>query len=219
VRRSRRDGWRPAKAVVVLPDAAHEIDGRDLRVLVAFIEPESELGRAVSAKATVPLRIVPDVAARRWRRLLGASATPSETAVRNWIERELTGRPEPTTIHPAVAGVMRMLRNRKGNLGDTSINHLAGLARLSPSRFGHVFTGSTGIPLRRYLLWLRVQRAALALVSGHSATEAAYIAGFADAAHLSRTFRRMLGCPPREMIRRQKDVQQLLLEERDPANK
>ena len=63
----------------------------------------------------------------------------------------------------------------------------------------HVFTESVGIPLRRYLSWLRVQRAVRLIVAGASATEAAHIAGFADASHLTRTFRRTLGQTPREL--------------------
>jgi transcriptional regulator GlxA family with amidase domain len=63
----------------------------------------------------------------------------------------------------------------------------------------HVFTTSLGIPLRPYLAWLRIQRAAGALVAGASIADAAAGAGFADAAHLSRTFRRMFGVPPSQM--------------------
>jgi transcriptional regulator GlxA family with amidase domain len=53
-----------------------------------------------------------------------------------------------------------------------------------------------GIPLRPYLAWLRVQRAAIDIVCGNSLGEAALAAGFSDAAHMSRTFRRMLGIAP-----------------------
>jgi len=59
-----------------------------------------------------------------------------------------------------------------------------------------------GTPLRPYVRWLRLQHAARELVSGRSVTQAAHVAGFADAAHLTRTFRRMLGATPRVLIRR-----------------
>ena len=78
----------------------------------------------------------------------------------------------------------------------TSLEVLASLVRLSPSRLMHVFTASIGIPLRPYLAWLRVQRAAMAIVNGHSMGEAAHAARFADAAHMTRTFKRMLGVAP-----------------------
>lgn len=80
--------------------------------------------------------------------------------------------------------------------------NLSTIAGLSPSRFAHVFTESMGTPLRPFMRWLRLRRAARELVSGRSATHAAHVAGFADAAHLTRTFRRMLGGTPRILIRR-----------------
>jgi len=67
---------------------------------------------------------------------------------------------------------------------------------LSPGRLMHAFTESIGIPLRPYLAWLRVQRAACAILEGASLTEAAHIAGFSDAPHMYRTFKRRLGITP-----------------------
>jgi AraC-like DNA-binding protein len=102
-------------------------------------------------------------------------------------------------LDPRVWRVLRLLRDQPLDPRFTSLPRLAQVAKLSPSRFMHVFTESTGIPLRRYVLWLRVQRAAAAIASGCAVTEAAYLAGFADAPHLTRTCRRMLGVTPREI--------------------
>jgi len=60
----------------------------------------------------------------------------------------------------------------------------------------HAFTESIGLPLRPYLAWLRLQRAAAGIVSGAPLAQAAVDAGFSDAAHMSRTFRKMLGMAP-----------------------
>jgi AraC family transcriptional regulator len=43
---------------------------------------------------------------------------------------------------------------------------------------------------RGYALWLRINRAVVAMMDGRSWTEAAHETGFADSAHLGRTFRR-----------------------------
>jgi AraC-like DNA-binding protein len=61
----------------------------------------------------------------------------------------------------------------------------------------HAFTESVGIPVRPYILWLRLQLAACDLIDGSSVT--AYRAGFCDASHLTRTFRRMLGVTPSDL--------------------
>jgi AraC family transcriptional regulator len=67
---------------------------------------------------------------------------------------------------------------------------------LSPSRLAHRFREATGLPLRRYVLWCRLRTAGEAAMRGASLTEAAHRAGFADSAHLSRTFRAMFGVTP-----------------------
>lgn len=76
------------------------------------------------------------------------------------------------------------------------IRALADRVALSPSRLGELFRRDIGIPLRRYLLWLRLIEAVEALAGGLTLTEAAHRAGFADSAHFTRTFNRMFGMPP-----------------------
>jgi AraC-like DNA-binding protein len=72
----------------------------------------------------------------------------------------------------------------------------AAAVSLSPSRLAHLFTPAVGIPPRRHLLWLRLRDAVQELARGAPITAAAHAAAFADAAHFSRTFRKMLGFTP-----------------------
>ena len=72
---------------------------------------------------------------------------------------------------------------------------------MPPTRWGGyrgavVLRAALGMPVRRYLLWLRLRDAIAQLARGVSITTVAHAAGFADAAHLDRTFRRMLGFTP-----------------------
>lgn len=64
----------------------------------------------------------------------------------------------------------------------------ANVIGLSESRMLHRFTEYTGIPFRRYLLWLRLRDAIDCITVGMNFTDAAHEAGFSDSAHLSRTF-------------------------------
>jgi transcriptional regulator GlxA family with amidase domain len=70
---------------------------------------------------------------------------------------------------------------------------LAHKVNLSEGRLTHLFKEQVGIPIRRYLLWLRLSDALMELSKGGSFTYAAHYAGFSDAAHLSRTYRKMYG--------------------------
>ena len=73
---------------------------------------------------------------------------------------------------------------------------LAERAHLSPSRFQVLFREATGLPVRNYLLWRRLLEATARLQGGEPVTSVAHATGFADAAHLSRSFRRIIGAAP-----------------------
>ena len=131
----------------------------------------------------------------------GNTRTLVASPVEAWVRSELLDERLPRRMHPSVIRVLNHLRQQPLDARRASLAQLAQIARLSPSRFMHVFTKSIGIPLRPYLLWLRVQRAVRELAAGRTVTEAAHLAGFADAPHLTRTCRHMLGATPRELIR------------------
>lgn len=67
---------------------------------------------------------------------------------------------------------------------------------LSSSRFMHWFAVVSGLSFRAYVRWLRLQRAVRTLADGSTLTEAAHMAGFADSAHLTRTFVATFGVRP-----------------------
>src|SRR5215813_1464178 len=120
------------------------------------------------------------------------------------LRTNLLHRRRPVKIHPRVNRVLKYLRKKLGISDDFSLKTLAGISGLSQSHFMHIFTESVGVPLRPYILWLRLQRAACDLMEGYSVTSAAHSAGFSDGAHLTRTFRRMLGMTPTDLALRQR---------------
>jgi len=198
-RESERLPWSTAAGVLTSSLAPHAVDTRGVEILVVFIDPDSEAGTTFrgalngnvrclspSERATLVRGVVP-------RALMRGGA---DDWVRNAARTLRLKTPRETrAIHPRVRSLLRALR-AQGIEDATSLDALARLVGLSPGRLMHVFTASVGIPLRPYLAWLRVQRAAGAIVNGSTLTDAAHAAGFADAAHMSRTFRRMLGAPP-----------------------
>ncbi len=58
------------------------------------------------------------------------------------------------------------------------------------------FSEQVGIPFRRFVLWLRLRRAAEHAWRTQSLTEAAHAAGFSDLAHFSRVCRATFGVAP-----------------------
>jgi AraC-like DNA-binding protein len=194
-----RRPWVDFTAALVGPDVPHEVDARGTTVVIAFVDPESEVGAGLRRRFIAPLSVIPAAEVARWRRELGVPPL-KPAAVETWWRARFIPERAARRLHPRIRRVLRWLRENVGaGEEDLSLDSLADRVGLSPSRFMHVFTESVGVPLRPYLLWLRLQHAAGRLLAGASATEAAHEAGFSDAAHLSRTFRRILGTTPREI--------------------
>ncbi len=193
VRAGRQRTWKKCGGAWVRPDATHEMDARGTTLLIAFISAESEMGIALSARIDGEIAYVPGRDVARWRAVLGPM--PNHARAEQWLTEFFPLRRSAPT-HPGVLRVLRHLHQPRPWVDDLTLKTLAGIACLSPSRFMHAFTASVGVPLRPYILWLRVQRAACDLRDGATVTSAAHRAGFSDAAHLTRTFRRMLGTTP-----------------------
>lgn len=178
-----------APGVLTAPDVAHALDATGCEVLLVFVDPESQTGARLASSISQSVRLVDE------RERAGILELETDDAMK-WgslaIER-LAGERAERTMHPRVRKVLTHLR---ASPADTSLAALAELAGLSESRFLHAFTESVGIPLRPYLLWLKLQRATIAIVSGEPLARAAGVAGFSDAAHMTRTFRKMFGMSP-----------------------
>jgi AraC-like DNA-binding protein len=185
--------------VFLRPGAPHDVDAHGVSVLVGFLDLESELAGSLTRRIDSTIVSVPDKVVAQWRQILGDQRTLEARPVDAWVRSELESGSRPRSVDPRVRRVLLYLRQEGLDRRCTSLGRLAQVAGLSPSRLMHVFTQSIGIPIRPYLLRLRVQRAARALAAGRTVTEAAHLAGFADAPHLTRTFRRVFGITPREL--------------------
>jgi AraC-like DNA-binding protein len=193
--------WVECSAVLVRPDVVHEIAANNVPTLIAFVDAESELGAALGDRIDGDNACVAPPVVARWRAMLGEASAVDPIRVEQWVREELLQGRRPVKLHPKVMLVLQYLRENIASYDELSLPKIAGEVGLSPSRLMHVFTQSTGVPIRPYVRWLRLQRAAGELARGSSITAAAHQAGFSDAAHLTRTFRQMLGATPSEIMR------------------
>ncbi|TDD69936.1 AraC family transcriptional regulator [Jiangella aurantiaca] len=86
-----------------------------------------------------------------------------------------------------------------------SLDELAGLVGVGRFALVRAFRERYGLPPHAYLNEQRVRRACALLEAGHPPAAVAAAVGFADQAHLTRHFRRMIGVPPGQY--RRKNVQ------------
>lgn len=187
-----------ADAAAVAPDARHAFDAQGLCAHI-FIEPESLAGRAVKGALFASAAIVPISIAKfgDLPRRLAAAFTEQAGDEATFVD---LGRAVIRCLAEGVAAevpdarVQKLLGWVTGQMDQrVSLADAAGNLGLSQARLRHLFVEQTGLPFRTYVLWLRLMRAVEAYAGGANLTDAAHEAGFADSAHLSRTFRRMFG--------------------------
>jgi AraC family transcriptional regulator len=77
-----------------------------------------------------------------------------------------------------------------------SLNSLATAVGMSVFQFSRIFRQLVGVPPHRYLLTVRLSRAAEMLLDGMSITEVCYEVGYSNLSHFIRSFRRKFGCCP-----------------------
>jgi AraC-like DNA-binding protein len=200
-----REEWTEYHGAIIPSRQPHAMDVTRLSLsAVLFVEPETREGRSLrelylgEGIAAVPEAALADVGPAlfaTWRERRGSAAL-ADAARR--VVHTLTGG-----IEPSVASDERILRavayvNARLD-APLTLDRVAAEACLSPSRFRHLFVEETGMALRPYILWRRFLRAWELVAAGESLSAAAHRAGFADAAHLTRTSRRTFGFPPSAM--------------------
>ncbi len=204
--------WREHELALVPPDLAHQLDGRGALLALLYVDPEADDGRllaTIAPRGGFGLGRCEDFEPVRagLRNCVDEIGDPRYAAAAvDALLKSTTARHVPYRALDSRIG--RVLRHVRGAPGlRLSAGEAAAFVQLSSHRFQHIFRDGTGIPFRRYLLWLRLVAAVETIARGASLTDAAHAAGFADSAHLSRTFRRMFGLTPSMMAKGSEFVQ------------
>jgi AraC-like DNA-binding protein/quercetin dioxygenase-like cupin family protein len=90
---------------------------------------------------------------------------------------------------------------------NTSLEDLARLANLSVFHLVHVFQKTVGLAPHAYQVQARIKRAKALLAAGSPIGLVSQETGFADQAHFSRHFKRLMGATPGQFLRDSKNVQ------------
>lgn len=197
--------WTTYRGCMIPPDLPHAFDANGNTVAHVFVDPETAEGHALrarlSAGAIVPLgeeerEESAAILLRAWRE---SHECPRLAAAAREVIGRLTGAEvRPVATDPRVLGAIELIRARIA--GPVSLTAVARDLNISPSRLRHLFVEEVGVPFRTYVLWQRLHRL-FQMKEGETLTEAALAAGFADAAHMTRTFRRMFGLAPSALDR------------------
>jgi AraC-like DNA-binding protein len=196
------EDWKSYDAAIVAAHQPHEFEARNQLMATIFVEPESREGRGLQLRTRDDGVAALDAASLKDETAALAAAYEARASdaelialARKVIARLAGSQPvpkEPTDSR--VAQAIELIRARLG--GSVSLGSIAAAVHLSPDRFRHLFLEETGVGLRPYVLWLRLETSLSAYVAGSTLTDAAHAGGFADSAHLSRTFKKMFGISP-----------------------
>ena len=195
-----REEWRRYRGAMIPSRQPHSMDARSVGAnAVMFVEPETREGRVLNERYLANgIAETPESASAAMTEVIAAFRSGSEDALVRacvGVIRSLTGDVEPMVASDE--RILRVIAYINANLGNKlTLDEVAAQAYLSPSRFRHLFVEQVGMGLRPYILWRRFLRVWHLVMAGESISEAAHAAGFADAAHLTRTSRRMFGFPP-----------------------
>ncbi|MCR9141685.1 MAG: AraC family transcriptional regulator [bacterium] len=190
------------QAAMISPNTDHELLAGDTELMVFMIDPDSQEfqffaddSRNQGVRALDRDDFRPLFDRFRAARAGSLSCRDSYQLLNDLLMSMANFELPPRQWDERIARVLEMIKNT-ADLSEVSIYKLAEAIGVSDNRLMHLFKDHMGLPLRRYLLWLRVRRVAMMIKDGVNITEAAHAAGFSDAAHLSRTFKEMFGVPP-----------------------
>ncbi|HST58630.1 MAG TPA: AraC family transcriptional regulator [Longimicrobium sp.] len=204
-RSSDREPWTSYDGVVIASRQPHSMDATHSGLnAVLFVEPETREGRALTERygqrgiAPLAAEALAEVRPCLFAAWLEQRRAAAVVRAAQDVIAELTGGVEPLVVSDE--RILRATAYIRGHLdAPLTLEEVADVACLSPSRFRHLFVDQTGMALRPYILWRRFLRVWELLSEGVSVSAAAHAAGFADAAHLSRTSKRAFGFPPSAM--------------------
>ena len=187
--------WTPA--VLVRSGIRHALRNDEGITCTLYIDPDCEaavgLAKLAGPAGVISLSGSVERAARKCVRLIIASGVGAQTAFEEFST--LLGSPKTGRIcDPRVSIALAALIDGHHNRWP-----LAGLARnagLSPQRFAAVFRESTGLPVRTYVRWLRIQTAIGAIARGSDLTSATKAAGYSSEKQFVNYFRHFFGVLP-----------------------
>ena len=198
--------YREHRAVLIDTECPHTIEAADARHAFLFIEPELSVVQKIRER---------HLAGEKIRELDFTPLRPFAERLLNCYDRphscvEIGGLMDDILF--AVAGTGKTIQTLDYRIrkalsliaeADEKISprDIAHSVELSEGRLQHLFKEQVGVPIRQYRLWRKLILAIRHISQFDIITHAAYEAGFADSAHMSRTFKRMFGISISEILK------------------
>lgn len=195
-----------AHAMIITHDVIHQFIGIDEKQIIILIEPSSLIGLLIKDQYLGQLshvKIENEMAEIQLTRDLNIIL---EQALNRLMINLKLYKHEP--IDARVKKVKEMIKSLREPI---SLQQLTKSVFLSESRLTHLFKEYIGISIKRYILWEKLMKSLKAVMEGETFTDAAYIGGFSDSAHLARTFKGSFGVTLSDVFKNSSSVQVMSL--------
>ncbi len=178
-------------------DVAHSLDPQGELIMTIYSEvdaPETQLLRSLYLnKQPIAYDVVaPAMFLKHRQRSL------FEFDLSSILGLDLNKFAEPR-LEPRVSKCLQLLNDQSSR--HRKQETIARELQLSPSRLNHLFKDSTGIAYRRYRLWAQLALFMRDVKNTNNVTTSALNSGFYDAAHLSNSYRKLLGISPAALLK------------------
>lgn len=204
--------WKTYRAVIMAASWHHRFDGRGGRQVFAIMEPEMEIARRLKRKflghesiAELDYALLHLLVSELENASLPLNCVEARKLFDEIVLAMLDKDMPAHEMNPHIQGALELIRELP--IKKVSLKTIADGVYLSQSRFVTLFKKNVGVPFRRYLMWQRLLEAVKQVTSGASLTQAAHESGFADSAHLSRTFKQMFGMTMAEVFKNSQFIQ------------
>jgi AraC-like DNA-binding protein len=194
-----------SKGFILKSDTSHKVAANDGLLISIYIDPETEIGKAVNGffnhnKILKIKEQVSDKLLKFFRSSFDQHTT--ELEIKKFLAKTLVDVDLLDVEHSIDSRIQQVIEQiRFADNFNIKFADLLTSCALSESRLMHLFKKETGITIRKYILWCRLQKATKAITTGTSIKQAAKSSGFTDAPHLTRTFVSMYGIAPSLMLR------------------
>lgn len=195
-----------ANAVIIKPDTPHRISGNGL-VISILLDPETRLSSEVisllGSRSTIKLdSAVKSAVVNHFKDYtsnhfteVGICALLSKS-IASGKQLEADSRRQ---IDLRISKVIDAIKSPPHK--SIPFNTLTKISGVSESRLMHLFKLETGITIRKFVLWNKLQHAMKLHLTGNSLKNSASLSGFTDAAHFNRVFVSNFGLNPSFMLR------------------
>ena len=194
-----------ARGIILKADEMHQTSGEGAAIFLYF-DPESPFARQFNILLKGEgILVLEDEVSLKLIDFLGRGMRENvlESAIKEYLLETFFAHHPLYSFNPIVdERIAKLISFIQMNLvGTQTMKQLTEEACLSESRLFHLFKMEIGIPIRKYILWCRIRQTLQLVINGKSLTQAAQISGFADVAHLNRTFVSFFGVSPSHVLK------------------